>query len=90
MLSYPVRLIPTPDKRVRALVLDVPKACSEGATEDEALANIKHSLELALGHRLHDKKPILAPSDLCGAPTVTTDKFILQLLEKATLGSGRS
>lgn len=46
MLSYPVRLIPTAEKRVRAVVLDVPDAISEGATEDEAMENIKALLSL--------------------------------------------
>lgn len=89
MLSYPVRLIPTADKRVQAVVLDVPEATSEGATEDEAMENIKYSLELALAHRLHDSKPIPVPSDVCGAPVITTEKFLLQPPDNIAISGGR-
>jgi predicted RNase H-like HicB family nuclease len=89
MLSYPVRLISTDQRRVRAVVLDVPEAVAEGETEDEAMENIKYSLELALGHRLHGKRSIPAPSDVCGAPVVTTNKFILQPPDDTPISGGR-
>ncbi len=78
MLSYPVRLIPTERKTVKAVFPDVPEAVAEGETEEEALHRAKFALELALGHRLHDNKEIPAPTEVCGAPIISTDKFILQ------------
>ncbi|MDP9414244.1 MAG: type II toxin-antitoxin system HicB family antitoxin [Pseudomonadota bacterium] len=78
MLSYPVRLIPTREGTVRAMFPDVPEATAEGGTEDDALNRAKFALELALGHRLHSERKIPPPSDICGAPTVETDKFIIQ------------
>lgn len=77
MISYPVRLIPTKEKMVRAMFPDVPEAVAEGETEEEAIRSAKFALESALGHRLHDRKPLPHPSDICGAPSVTTEKFIL-------------
>lgn len=57
---------------------DVPEAVAEGKTEDDAIIQAKFVLELALGHRLHGHRPIPVPSDICGAPTVSTNKFMLQ------------
>ena len=75
MLSYPVRLVPTRDKGVRAVFPDVPQAVAEGRDEEDALFRAKFVLEMCLGHMLaHGERPP-APSDICGAPTVTTDKF---------------
>ena len=75
MLSYPVRLVPTGTSRVRAVFPDVPQAVAEGANEEDALYRAKFVLEMCLGHMLaHGERPP-PPSDICGAPTVTTDKF---------------
>lgn len=75
MLSYPVRLVPTSRGRVRAVFPDVPQAVAEGEGEEDALYRAKFVLEMCLGHMLsHGERPP-APSDICGAPTVTTDKF---------------
>ncbi|HEY0044961.1 MAG TPA: hypothetical protein VGB62_10480 [Allosphingosinicella sp.] len=77
MLSYPVRLVPTRDRKVRAVFPDVPQATAEGADEEEALFRARFVLEMCLGHMANhgDRPP--TPSDICGAPTVTTDKFSL-------------
>lgn len=77
MLSYPVRLVPTRDRKVRAVFPDVPQAVAEGADEEEALFRARFVLEMCLGHMATrgDRPP--PPSDICGAPTVTTDKFSL-------------
>ena len=75
MLSFPVRLIPTADGRVRALFPDVPEAVAEGADEEDALNRAKFVLEMALGHYIVHGRGIPAPSDVCGAPVVETAKF---------------
>ena len=75
MLSYPVRLVPTRNGRVRVVFPDVPKATTEGADEAEALNRARFVLEMCLGHGLdHGERPPV-PSDICGAPTVCTEKF---------------
>lgn len=75
MLAYPVRLVPTEDGEVRVTFPDVPQAVAEGRDEEEALSRAKLVLETCLGHMLaHGDLPPW-PSDICGAPTVTTDKF---------------
>ena len=92
MLEYPVRLVPTASGTVRATFPDVPEAVAEGRTEDDALNRAKFALEMALGHRLHSQREIPAPSDICGTPTIVTEKFIIQpALEdrKAPLSGGR-
>jgi predicted RNase H-like HicB family nuclease len=77
------------DKRFKAAVPDVPEAVAEGATEAEAMQNIKTVLELALGDRLRDRQPIPVPSHICGAPKVRTDKFILQAPQVCPISGGR-
>jgi len=75
MLSYPVRLVPTRDGRVRVVFPDLPQAVCEGADEEDALFRAKFVLEMALAHRLdHGERPPV-PSDICGAPSVCTEKF---------------
>ena len=75
MLAYPVRLVPTREGQVRAVFPDVPQAVAEGRDEEDALYRAKFVLEMVLGHMLaHGERPP-PPSDICGAPTVTTDKF---------------
>lgn len=89
MLSYPVRLIPTDGKRVCAIVLDVPEAVSDGATEEEAMADIQKALEAALGRRRDRREALPMPSDVCGAPVVTTDKFAVEHCRPAPISGGR-
>ena len=76
MLSYPVRLIPT-NGGVRASFPDVPEASAEGADEEDALNRSKYVLEMVLARYVMGGRPIPAPSDICGAPVVNTDKFEL-------------
>lgn len=78
MLSYPVRLIPTQTGSVRASFPDVPGAEAEGASEEEALARAKGVLESVLSRLFKQDHKIPAPSDICGAPAVTTDMFVIQ------------
>ena len=75
MLAYPVRLVPTKEGNVRALFPDVPQAVAEGRDEEDALFRAKFVLEMALGHLLARGERPPPPSDICGAPTVTTEKF---------------
>ncbi len=75
MLTYPARLIPTEEGPVLVRLIDVPEAAALGATEEEALANVVPILEAVLSSYCVDGRPIPSPSDICGAPTVTTDKF---------------
>lgn len=75
MISYPVRLVPTRDGRVRAVFPDLPQAVAEGSNEEDALFRAKFVLEMCLGHIVgHGKRPP-RPSDICGAPMIETVKF---------------
>ena len=59
--AYPVRL----DKRPDTVVVrfpDIPEALTEGATEDEALAEARDCLVAALGGYVQDGRPIPLPS----------------------------
>jgi hypothetical protein len=77
VLSYPVRLVPTPAGRVKAVFPDVPQAVVEGADEEDALFRARFVLEMCLAHmRVRGDAPP-PPSDICGAPHVQTDKFSL-------------
>lgn len=75
MLSYPIRSVPTDDGRVLICFPDVPEADALGATEEEAVGKALGVLEAVLTSYCVDGRPIPAPSDICGAPLVTTDKF---------------
>ena len=75
MLAYPVRLVPMRGGGVRAVFPDVPQAVAEGADEEDALYRATFVLEMCLGHMLAHGDLPPRPSDICGAPMVTTDKF---------------
>ena len=75
MLAYPVRLVPTRRGRVRVVFPDIPQATAEGSDEDDAMYRAKFVLEMCLGHRLARGERPPPPSDICGAPTIETDKF---------------
>ena len=75
MLAYPVRLVPTRDGTVRAVFPDVPQAVAEVRDEEDVLYRARFVLEMCLGHLLARGERPPPPSDICGAPTVTTDKF---------------
>jgi antitoxin HicB len=75
VLRYPVRLVPTRDGGVRAMFPDVPQAMAEGRDEEDALYRAKFVLEMCLGHMLMRGERPPVPSDICGAPTIGTDKF---------------
>jgi antitoxin HicB len=75
VLSYPARLIPTADGLVMVRLPDVPEAAAFGDNEEEALANVVPILEAVLSAYCVDGRSIPSPSDICGAPTVATEKF---------------
>jgi antitoxin HicB len=75
MLDYPVRLVPTRRGTVRAVFPDVPQAVAEGRDEEDALFRAKFVLEMCLAHGLGHGEAPPVPSDICGAPTVRTEKF---------------
>ena len=83
MLSYPVRLVPTRNHTVKAVFPDVPQATAEGADEEEALFRARFVLEMCLGHMVHHGERLPTPSDICGAPSVKTDKLSLAPVEAA-------
>ena len=77
MLAYPIRIVPDDHGGVFACFPDVPEAESPGADEDEAVGGALAALERALAAYVADGRPIPAPSDICGAPTVETARFSL-------------
>ena len=77
MLSYPVRLIPEEDGRVRLTVPDVPEATLVAASEEEAFEGAQLKLETVLAGYVVSGRAIPTPSDTCGAPTVRTERFSL-------------
>lgn len=81
MLSYPVRLVPTDDGMVVVRFTDVPEAAAVGSSEEEAMQSAQQVLEAVLSAYCIDGRAIPAPSDICGAPTVTTMKFSLVGME---------
>lgn len=83
MLSYPVRLVPTREGRVRLVFPDLPQASVEGLDEEDALFRAGFMLDMCLAHLAsHGGRPP-PPSDICGAPTVVTRKFALPATETA-------
>ena len=80
MLRYPVRFTPT-DGGVQLSFPDVPEAQVNAATEEEAIAGALEALERSLSGYVVDARPIPGPSDICGAPTVQTERFSLTGLE---------
>lgn len=81
MLSYPIRLIPTEDGMVLVRFPDVPEAAAIGATEDEAIEAARRVLDTVLSTYCIDGRAIPSPSDICGAPTIATEKFSVLGLE---------
>ena len=74
-LAYPVRLERHPDT-VIVTFPDIPEALTEGATEDEALAEAKDCLVAALGGYVQDGRPIPVPSQDAGAAYVALPALV--------------
>jgi antitoxin HicB len=77
MISYPVRLEPRDKGRVLMTFPDVPEVKVEGANEDNVFKRAPAALEKALGGYVLDGRVIPHPTDICGAPIVSTEKFSL-------------
>ena len=75
MLSFPVRLAPGEENKVMLTVPDVPEAVVVGASEEEAISSAPSVIESVLAGYVVEGRPIPAPSDICGAPVVTVEKF---------------
>ena len=73
MLSYPVRLVPEEGGLVT--FHDVPEAVVVAASEDDAIERALPVLETVLSTYVVRGHSIPAPSDVCGAPTITTERF---------------
>ena len=77
MLSYPARLLPTDEGAVMLTLPDVPEVVLVGRDEDEAFAQAPAVLDAVLAGYVLERRPIPTPSDICGAPSVETDRFSL-------------
>jgi antitoxin HicB len=71
MPDYPVRLIPTADGAVLLTFPDLPGVELAAASEDAAFAGAPAALAKGLARYTAEARPHPAPSDICGAPTVT-------------------
>jgi hypothetical protein len=74
MLSYPVRLVPTREGRVTALFPDLPQVKAEGEDEEQALFLAGFFLDMWVGHLARGRRRPPPPSEIFGAPMVTTRK----------------
>lgn len=74
-LAYPVHLERHSDTVV-ATFPDIPEALTEGATEDEALAEAKDCLVAALGGYVQDGQPIPVPSQGAGTTDVALPELV--------------
>lgn len=74
-LAYPVRLERQADTVV-AMFPDIPEALTEGATEDEALAEAKDCLIAALGGYVQDGRAIPVPSQGVGTANVALPEVV--------------
>jgi antitoxin HicB len=75
VIAYPVRLVPTGKGTVRAVFPDIPQAVAEGSDEEDAMFRARFVLEMCLSHMAEHGEAPPVPSDICGAPTVETNKF---------------
>ena len=75
MLSYPVRLAPEKEDAVKLTFPDVPEVEVVGPSEEDVFTRANAELEAALAAYVVEGRPIPTPSDICGAPIVTTERF---------------
>lgn len=81
MLSYPVRIIPCDGHNVLLTFPDVPEAAVCGTSEDDAFQRAQGVLEAVLATYVVEGRAIPAPSDICGAPVISTKRFSVVGLE---------
>jgi antitoxin HicB len=77
MLSYPVRLGSRDDGGVILTFPDIPEAAVSADSEEEAMGQALRVLETRLATYVLEGKPIPAPSEIAGAPLITTEQFSL-------------
>ena len=77
MLSYPVHVTPEGEEAVMLTFPDVPEAVVVGRCEDDAFRGAPRVLEAILATYVAVGRPIPAPSEPEGQPTVSTRKFSL-------------
>ncbi len=75
MLSYPARLMAEGDGMVMLTLPDVPEVVIVAEGEQAALDRAPAVLETILAGYVVESRPIPAPSDVCGAPHVSTERF---------------
>jgi predicted RNase H-like HicB family nuclease len=75
MLSYPVRLTPVDDRLIMLTFHDLPEAVVVASDEDDAFGRAPQVLETVLSSYVLEGRSIPSPSDVCGAPVVTTERF---------------
>ena len=77
LLSYPARLIPEDDGMVMLTLPDVPEVVVVEVGEQAALARAPAVLESVLAGYVLEHRAFPSPSEIFGAPLVTTDRFNL-------------
>jgi predicted RNase H-like HicB family nuclease len=75
VLSYPVRVTPLDDHLVVVTFHDLPEAVIVAADEEDAFGRAQQVLETVLGGYVLEGRSIPTPTDVCGAPTVTTEQY---------------
>lgn len=85
MFDYPAILTPDDNGTVRVTFPDVPEAITFGDDEDDALRQAVDALETALSFYVEGRRPLPAPSEAAGRPTVRPSA-----LECAKLGLYRA
>ena len=74
--SYPVDLSTDVSGRIVARVTDVRGCVTDGATRDEALAQLADALEESLAAAMAAREPVGIPSAVIGRPTVAPGAVI--------------
>ena len=75
MPAYPARIIPGEDGLVLVTFPDVPEAVVCGEGEEAALERAPDVLDGVLSGYAAEARPIPEPSDINGAPVVSTHRF---------------
>ena len=75
MLTYPARLIPGSEGRVMLVLPDLPELVVVAESEDEAFGKAPPLLDAILAGYEQEGRPFPRPSDICGAPTIASDRF---------------
>lgn len=75
MRAYPAQVTDLEHGGLIVRFPDVPEAVACGDSEDEVLANARPVLEAVLEAYLAEGRELPEPSQIEGAPTVSTDRF---------------